>query len=146
MPAWTARWNRGVNNRLFSRIAPFVPPYALVIHRGRRSGAEYRTPVLGFRWGDAILVALPYGEGSDWVRNLLAAGEGVVLHAGRRFPVSQIVVVDRRSRTVADLPRVLRLAARTPVVLVARINATRNQVNRIGILKGMGEADRCCTC
>lgn len=127
MPAWTGRWNKRVNNRLFSRIAPFVPPYALVIHRGRRSGAEYRTPVLGFRWGDAILVALPYGERSDWVRNLLAAGEGVVRQAGKRFPVTEIVVVDRRSTMVAKLPRILRLAARTPKVLVARINSTLNQ-------------------
>ena len=67
MPAWTARCNKAVNNRLFSLIAPYVPPYALVIHRGRRSGVEYRTPALGFRSGDTILISLPYGERSDWV-------------------------------------------------------------------------------
>jgi deazaflavin-dependent oxidoreductase (nitroreductase family) len=129
MPAWAARWNKALNNRLFSRIAPFIPPYALVIHQGRRSGDEYRTPVLGFRAGDTILVALPYGERSDWVLNLMAAGQGVVLHAGKRFSITQILVVDRRSTTVATLPRVLRLAARTPKVLVARINSQAPQTS-----------------
>jgi deazaflavin-dependent oxidoreductase (nitroreductase family) len=128
MPAWTARWNKAVNNRLFTRVAPYVPPYAVVIHQGRRSGVEYRTPVLGFRSGDTILVALPYGDRGDWVRNLATAGEGVVLQAGRRFRVTQIVLADRGSPTVARLPRILRLAARTPTILLARVNSAPDQL------------------
>jgi deazaflavin-dependent oxidoreductase (nitroreductase family) len=127
MPEWAPRWNKAVNNRVFSLIAPHIPPYALVIHRGRRSGAEYRTPVLAFRSGATILMALPYGERSDWVRNLLAADEGLVLRAGKRLPITRIAVVDRDSESVSRLPRGLRLAARTPKLLVARVTPRPSQ-------------------
>ena len=45
------------------------------MHRGRRSGRSYRTPVNIFATPDGYVIALPYGPGSDWVRNVLAAGE-----------------------------------------------------------------------
>jgi deazaflavin-dependent oxidoreductase (nitroreductase family) len=54
-----------------------------VVHRGRRSGREYQTPVNVFRTGDRYLFALTYGPGSDWVQNVLAAG-GCELRTRRR--------------------------------------------------------------
>ena len=59
-----------------------VPPWAVVLHRGRRSGRDYRTPVLAFRRGRTLIIALLYGEESDWLRNL-RAGPGRVVRLGR---------------------------------------------------------------
>jgi deazaflavin-dependent oxidoreductase (nitroreductase family) len=54
----------------------------MVVHRGRRSGRRYRTPVLAFRVDDGYVVALFYGADRDWVRNVLAAGGCTLSGAG----------------------------------------------------------------
>jgi len=46
----------------------------LVVHRGRRSGRVYDTPVLVFPADDGYVIALTYGPDTDWIRNVLAAG------------------------------------------------------------------------
>ena len=45
-------------------------------HVGRKSGTAYRTPLLAFREGDTITVALTYGPDVQWLKNLRAAGGG----------------------------------------------------------------------
>lgn len=80
-----ARFNRVVSNPIQSRWAGRLPPWAIIEHTGRKSGATYRTPVLAATRGDCIYVAILYGEESDWVRNLLAAGGGHVIRTWRRY-------------------------------------------------------------
>lgn len=46
----------------------------IVHHRGRRSGTVHATPVDIIPFGDAFVIALPYGTNAQWVRNVLAAG------------------------------------------------------------------------
>ena len=79
-----------VSNRVLGPLARVLPGFGVVIHRGRRSGREYRTPVNVFRTPDGYVVALTYGVG-DWARNVLAAG-GCDLEIRRRV----IRVVDPR--------------------------------------------------
>ena len=50
------------------------PLYALIRHRGRRSGRDYTTPVAVRATADAFVIALPWGAETQWVRNLIAAG------------------------------------------------------------------------
>ena len=78
-----ARFNKVVINRIQGVYAWLVPPWGVILHRGRRSGPPYRTPVPAFRHGQALVVALLYGEESDWLRNLRAAGGGRVVGMGR---------------------------------------------------------------
>ena len=92
-----ARFNKLVNNRIQGTYAWLVPPWAMIVHRGRRSGRRYRTPVLAFARDGTVIVALLYGEESDWVRNLLAGG-GQVIRGGRTFEVRRVEVLDT-SRT-----------------------------------------------
>jgi deazaflavin-dependent oxidoreductase (nitroreductase family) len=79
IPRTVARWNKVGLNRLTRQLAPQVPGLGVVIHRGRRSGREYRTPVNVFRDNGKVRIALTYGADSDWVKNVLAAG-GCRLH------------------------------------------------------------------
>lgn len=74
LPRWLGRLNRRVTNPILGRLLVFAPGFGHVVHRGRRSGRTYRTPVLSFRRGQRLVVALTYGPGADWVRNVLAAG------------------------------------------------------------------------
>ena len=103
-----ARFNKVVTNRLQRVYAWLVPPWAVIVHRGRRSGRRYRTPVLAFRQERTLVIALLYGEESDWLRNLRAAGGGRVVRMGRIFELYAPRVVD--TSTAVELARLSPLA------------------------------------
>ncbi len=88
-----ARFNRRVTNRIQGVYAWLLPPWAVILHRGRRSGRLYRTPLFAFRRDRILVIALLYGHESDWLRNLRAEG-GRVIRAGRTFSVRPPEVVD----------------------------------------------------
>ena len=83
LPKALARFNRHVTNRVGRLVAGWLPPFAIVWHRGRKSGHEYRTPIWAFRTEDGYVVALTYGARSDWVRNVVAASGCRIQRAGR---------------------------------------------------------------
>lgn len=103
-----ARFNRVVTNRVQGVYAWLVPPWAVVVHRGRRSGRPYRTPVFAFRQERTLVIALLYGEESDWLRNLRAAGGGRVVRVGRTFELGEPRVVE--TSAAAELGRLSPLA------------------------------------
>ncbi len=82
-----ARFNCTVTNRVTLPVAGRVSPFGIVVHRGRRSGHEYRTPVNVFRAGDEFRIALTYGRDSEWVRNVMAARGGRLLTGGHEYRV-----------------------------------------------------------
>src|SRR4051812_39571795 len=54
----------------------WTPIFAVVEHRGRRTGRQYATPVAARRIADGFAITLAFGAQVDWYRNLLAAGGG----------------------------------------------------------------------
>lgn len=90
------RFNRGFTNpRLLAADAGQPGASASVVHHhGRRTGREYRTPI-AVQPADAgtYLVALPYGSGTDWARNVLAAGSALLEHEGMTIRVDRPRVV-----------------------------------------------------
>lgn len=93
LPAWLARFNRVVTNRLTRPLARRLPGFAVVRHVGRRTGRPYRTPVNMFRSADRYLIALTYGADRDWVKNVLAAGGCTVETRGMTVPLTDPRVV-----------------------------------------------------
>lgn len=85
LPRSVARFNRYATNRVLGPLARVLPHFGVVIHRGRRSGRVYRTPVNIFRHRGGLLVALTYGPESDWVRNVLAAGGCTIETGGHKL-------------------------------------------------------------
>lgn len=69
-----ARFNRMVANPIMRLVAGWLPPFAIVTHRGRLTGRSYATPVLAFDTDDGLVLAVLYGTNSDWVKNVLMAG------------------------------------------------------------------------
>ncbi|AYF74894.1 DUF385 domain-containing protein [Nocardia yunnanensis] len=93
-----AHVNRRVTNPLFRVAATRLPGYGNVVHRGRRSGRRFRTPV-GLTWhDDELLIALNYGTGSDWVRNVLAAKAFQLEHRGRTILLDAPEIAERDGR------------------------------------------------
>jgi deazaflavin-dependent oxidoreductase (nitroreductase family) len=84
-------------NRFAGRVAGkrAMPVWALVHHVGRTSGKSYATPVAVFPAPGAFYVALPWGRGTDWVRNLRAAGGGTMAWKGTTYDVSEPTFVDK---------------------------------------------------
>ena len=74
IPRVVRRWNKAGLNRLTRPVAPWLPGFGVVVHRGRRTGRAYRTPVNVFPAGTGYVIALTYGPDTDWVKNVLAAG------------------------------------------------------------------------
>jgi len=93
LPRALARFNRVATNRVQGLWAPYLPPWTMVVHTGRRSGKAYRTPVMASVHGDEIVFPLLYGPESDWVQNLLAAGQAEVIRTGRTRPIDSLRLV-----------------------------------------------------
>ena len=74
IPRVVRQWNKAGLNRVTKHIASWMPGFGVVVHRGRRSGRPYRTPVNVFTPEDGYILALTYGPDTDWVKNVLAAG------------------------------------------------------------------------
>jgi deazaflavin-dependent oxidoreductase (nitroreductase family) len=87
MPKAVARFARDVINPVTRHFAGRMPPFAIVRHVGRWSGREYRTPIMVFRSPDGLVIALTYGPGTDWVRNVFVAGEATIEYGGRDVAV-----------------------------------------------------------
>ncbi|QIS14119.1 nitroreductase family deazaflavin-dependent oxidoreductase [Nocardia arthritidis] len=126
-----ARFNRQVTNRLVGRWAGSLPPWAVVVHRGRKSGKSYRTPVLARVADGRVLIAVLYGARTDWLRNIAAAGGGELIRSGKRYRLESPAVLDRRDRDT--LPPVSRQLFRWFAnVFAADLRPIHNGVTTIG--------------
>lgn len=121
IPRAVAAFNRRIANPLIRPLAARLPYFGVVTHRGRRSGARYRTPVNVFRHDGWVVIPLTYGAGSDWVRNVLAARGCILSHRGRELHLGRPELVRgeqgarllpgpvRRLLRLLDVDRFLRL-------------------------------------
>jgi deazaflavin-dependent oxidoreductase (nitroreductase family) len=86
-PKTITRFNRRVVNPVARRFAGRIPPFAIVVHQGRTSGKDYRTPIMAFRSPGGFAFALTYGPDTDWVRNIIAAGHGALVYRKQELPI-----------------------------------------------------------
>jgi deazaflavin-dependent oxidoreductase (nitroreductase family) len=98
LPATTSTPKPTIAHRLIRATGPimspfagrrFFPLWAILEHRGRKSGRLYRIPVVARRTPEGFVIPMPFGEGTDWVRNVLAAGTCAIVWKGRRFEADQ---------------------------------------------------------
>jgi deazaflavin-dependent oxidoreductase (nitroreductase family) len=82
----------------------YVRFYAVIEHRGRRSGRTYTTPVAAQRTAGGFMVPMAFGEQADWFRNVLAAGECVIRWNGVAYHVVEPELVDWATARLALSP------------------------------------------
>ena len=104
LPRSMARANRRVTNRLLGGLATRLPWFGVVVHTGRRSRRQYRTPVNVFQQGDLFIIALTYGVNADWVRNVLADGGCTLETSGRTRHLSRPRLSHDESRRSVPAP------------------------------------------
>lgn len=83
-------------------------PYALVRHKGRKSGKVYETPVIVGLWPGGFIFELTYGDKADWYRNIQAANECELVYQGQTYHLTQPEWVEAKEGVKA-FPALLRL-------------------------------------
>jgi deazaflavin-dependent oxidoreductase (nitroreductase family) len=106
LPRWVARFNRYATNPLLGPLARRLSGMGVVLHTGRNTHRQYRTPVLVFRRGDKFIIALTYGRESQWVRNVLAHGGCELETQGRILRLSHPRLFHDEQRRI--MPRFVR--------------------------------------
>ncbi len=118
-PPWFDRFQVKYMNPALKPLVKYLPGTSVIKHRGRKSGKPYETIVTAYRKGNVLAIALGHGK-TDWVKNVLAAGEADV-HFTRRtvhltnprilppgspghgLPLLARLQVDRLAMLVADI-------------------------------------------
>src|SRR5262249_49064763 len=80
-------------NPILGPLAGLAPPLAVVHHVGRKSGREYRTPVVAFRSDAGFVIPMTYGRDVDWARNITRARGCEVQQMGQRFKLRRPRIV-----------------------------------------------------
>ena len=118
-PAWIDRLQMKYMNPVMRRVAPYLPTFVVLNHRGRKSGKPYQTVVNAYRKGNVVAILLGHGK-TDWVKNLVAAGEADLQVRGRGLHITNVRVLP--TGAAGDgLPFIARLGLRRMGVLVADI-------------------------
>ena len=85
----------------FNRVAltvaghRFFPLWAVLRHRGRRTGKEYAVPLAVIPTDTTFVIALPWGQETDWVRNVCTAGRCTVRWKGADYECTEPTFVGR---------------------------------------------------
>src|SRR5438105_15408842 len=104
LPRVIARFNRRATTRFWGPLAPYLPHFGVVVHRGRRSGRVYRTPINLFSRPDGCAIVLTYGPESDWVKNVLAEGGCRLETRGRTLRMTNARLIHDERRLVVPTP------------------------------------------
>ena len=88
IPKAVARFNRYVTNPLSRLVAGWAPGFAIVRHRGRKSGKIYSTPINIFKVENRFVIALTYGRDVDWLKNVTAAGRCTIRYRSKEIELA----------------------------------------------------------
>jgi deazaflavin-dependent oxidoreductase (nitroreductase family) len=95
---------------------------SVVRHVGRQSGRSYETPVVAVEHDDSFLIALPYGERTDWMKNVLAGGTATVVTHGQAYEVDHPLVIPMTDATRYFRPKEQKLHRRFAVDTCLRVH------------------------
>jgi deazaflavin-dependent oxidoreductase (nitroreductase family) len=83
-------------NPLVSKLAGtrLLPLYGVIAHHGRRSGKLFHTPVVVRPTQGGFIVPMPWGESTDWFRNIRAEGGCTIRWKGRSYAMVEPEVLN----------------------------------------------------
>jgi deazaflavin-dependent oxidoreductase (nitroreductase family) len=91
-------------NPITRLVAGWLPFFAVITYRGRKSGKAYHTPMNLFRHGDEYVFALTYGKDVQWVQNVLASGELEARTMGRTIHLTDPLLIEDPSPRLMPQP------------------------------------------
>lgn len=81
LPKWLAQINKRVFNKM--ELKRGIRP--VLSHVGRSSGTTYHTPLDAHPVDNGFIFMANYGARSDWVKNIMAAGNAHLTKDGEEF-------------------------------------------------------------
>ena len=98
----------------------WFPLWAVMHHRGRRSGTPYAVPVAVIPTvaTDIVLIGLPWGPKTNWARNVLAAGGATLTWKGRGHQLTEPRVIGAAEAAALAKPFFRRVVGRFPAAIV----------------------------
>ena len=84
--------------------------WAVLHHVGRTSGRAFATPIVALPVRDGFLIPLPFGDQTQWLRNLQAADDAGLRHAGHDYVIDMPESVELDA-VAAELAAPIRFAA-----------------------------------
>ena len=72
---------------------------SVVRHVGRKTGRSYETPIVAVEHDGSVYIALPYGERTDWLKNVLATDSATIVTGGARYDVDRPEVIPMAQAT-----------------------------------------------
>ena len=97
LPGWLGAVNKHVFNSW--EIRNGVRP--VLRHVGRTSGHEYETPLATYAVDGGFLFVMMYGPSSDWVQNILEAGQATLHMNGDEIDLDSPRVISMDEATMA---------------------------------------------
>lgn len=85
--------------------------WAVLRHVGRRTGRPYEIPIVALPIKGGFLIPLPFGDATQWLKNLQAVDRAGLRRAGRDYVIDRPEVVDLETAG-AGLPTPIRFASR----------------------------------
>jgi hypothetical protein len=129
-----AKRPRSLMHRLTVAVGPigrpvagtrWFPLYAILRHTGRTSGKRYAIPIVTFPTPHGFVIPLPFGEETQWMRNLFA-GPGGIRWRDHEYTIDRPERVDLdHPAVVGAVPGILRAAARR-LSIVRWVRVRRN--------------------
>jgi deazaflavin-dependent oxidoreductase (nitroreductase family) len=100
----------------------WFPLWAVVHHRGRKSGTSFQTPIAVVPTIDraTVLIGLPWGAHTNWARNVVAAGGAVLTWRGRDVSTESPRIVDGAEAAALAKPLFRVVVRRMPAAIVLR--------------------------
>lgn len=119
-PVWLENFQIKYVNPMMRPVAKHLPGFAVIQHRGRKSGVVYETVVSAYRRDKVLAILLAHGK-TNWVKNIVAAGEADIHVGGRDLHLVNPRILPAGTDDPL-LPRIARAGARRGVgVFVADI-------------------------
>jgi deazaflavin-dependent oxidoreductase (nitroreductase family) len=100
----------------------WFPLWAVMHHRGRKSGTEYAIPVavIPTVTEELFLIGLPWGPKTNWARNVLVAGGASVTWKGREYHATEPRLIEPAEAVALAKPLFKRIvgSGRFPAFIV----------------------------
>ena len=116
-PVWFENFQIKYINPIAVPLARITPGITVIKHRGRKSGKTYETAISASRKGNSVAIMLAHGK-TNWVKNILAAGEADLTLGGRDVHLVNPRIVAAGTDD-ASLPPMMRFVARRGVGVFA---------------------------
>jgi len=97
-----------------------MPIWAVIRHRGRKSGTAYETPiaVVPTTSSAIVMIGLPWGAHTNWARNVVAAGGATLRWKARDVEVVHPRIIDGAEAERLAKPVFRAVVKRFPAAIV----------------------------